>query len=168
MGSDKINGTNCLFLVGEIWYWTGWHTLYALAKMVWAVISTRNRRSQFKEVESLLQKFHHHYLRSLSLHKGIIHYLRTLTYIIWPFQCWASFTNTTFFLTCSNMGALVCNYLPDEASGVHEFSTMNRQDGHLQFDPKRSGHLQFDPKRSNLRSYTHGQLRLGQAKLAIA
>jgi hypothetical protein len=39
------------------------------------------------------------------------------------------------------------NYLPDEASGVHEFSTMNRQDGHFQ----------FDPKRSNLRSYAHGQ-----------
>jgi hypothetical protein len=34
------------------------------------------------------------------------------------------------------MGALICNYLPDEASGGHEFSTINRQDGHLQFDPK--------------------------------
>jgi hypothetical protein len=56
------------------------------------------------------------------------------------------------------MCALVCNYLPDEASGVHEFSTMNRQDGHLQ----------FDRKRSNLRSHAHGQLRLEQAKLAIA
>jgi hypothetical protein len=57
------------------------------------------------------------------------------------------------------MGALICNYLPDEASSVHEFSTMNnRQDGHLQ----------FDPKRSNLRSYAHDQLRLEQAKLAIA
>jgi hypothetical protein len=49
-------------------------------------------------------------------------------------------------------------YLPDEASGVHEFSTMNRQDGHLQ----------FDPKRNTLRSDAHGQLRLEQAKLAIA
>jgi hypothetical protein len=28
------------------------------------------------------------------------------------------------------MGALICNYLPDEASGVHELSTMNRQDSH--------------------------------------
>jgi hypothetical protein len=56
------------------------------------------------------------------------------------------------------MGALICNYLPDEASGVHEFSTMNQQDGHLQ----------FDPKRNNLRSYAHRLLRLEQAKLAIA
>jgi hypothetical protein len=36
-------------------------------------------------------------------------------------------------------------------------STMNRQDGHLQ----------FDPERNNLKSYAHGQLRLEQAKLAI-
>jgi hypothetical protein len=56
------------------------------------------------------------------------------------------------------MGALTCNYLPDEASGEHEFASMNRQDGHLQ----------FDPKRSNLKSYAHDQLRLEQAKLAIA
>jgi hypothetical protein len=56
------------------------------------------------------------------------------------------------------MGALICNYLPDEANGVNEFSTMNRQDGHLQ----------FDPKRSNIRSYAHDQLRLEQAKLVIA
>jgi hypothetical protein len=56
------------------------------------------------------------------------------------------------------MGALICYYLPDEASGVHKFPTMNRQDGHLQ----------FDPKKSNLRSYAHGQLHLEQAKLAIA
>jgi hypothetical protein len=62
------------------------------------------------------------------------------------------------FFTCSNMGALICNYLPDEASGVHESSTMNRQEGPLQ----------FEPKRRNLRSYAHGQLRLEQAKLAIA
>jgi hypothetical protein len=55
------------------------------------------------------------------------------------------------------MGALIWNYLPDEASGVHEFSTMNRQDDHLQ----------FDTKRNNLRSYARGQLRLEQAKLAI-
>jgi hypothetical protein len=27
------------------------------------------------------------------------------------------------------MGALICNDHPDEVSGVHEFSTMNRQDG---------------------------------------
>jgi hypothetical protein len=67
----------------------------------------------------------------------------------------SQFTNTTF-LTCT--GALIGNYLPDEASGVDEFWTMNRQDGHLQ----------FDPKRSNLRSYAHGQLGLEQAKLAIA
>jgi hypothetical protein len=33
------------------------------------------------------------------------------------------------------MDALLGNYLPDEASGVLKFSTMNRQDGHLQFDP---------------------------------
>jgi hypothetical protein len=52
------------------------------------------------------------------------------------------------------MGALICNNLPDEASGVHEDSTMNRQDGHLQ----------FDPERSNLRSYAHSQLRREQAK----
>jgi hypothetical protein len=56
------------------------------------------------------------------------------------------------------MGALICNYLLDEASGEHEFSTMNRQDGHLQ----------LDPKQSNLRSYAHDQLRLEQAKVAIA
>jgi hypothetical protein len=56
------------------------------------------------------------------------------------------------------MGELVCNYLLNEASDVHEFSNMNRQDGHRQ----------FDPKRSNLRSYAHDQLRLAQAKLAIA
>jgi hypothetical protein len=56
------------------------------------------------------------------------------------------------------LNALKCNYLQDEASGVHEFSTMNRQDGHLL----------FDPKRSSLRSYAYGQLRLQQAKLAIA
>jgi hypothetical protein len=55
------------------------------------------------------------------------------------------------------MGALVCNYLLDEASSEHEFSTMNRQDGHLQ----------FDPKRNNLRSYACGQLRLELAKVAI-
>jgi hypothetical protein len=55
------------------------------------------------------------------------------------------------------MGALICNYLPDEASGVHKFSNMNQQDGHLQ----------FDPKWSNLRS-AHGQLLLEQAKLSIA
>jgi hypothetical protein len=56
------------------------------------------------------------------------------------------------------MGALICNYLPDEANAVHKISTMNLQDGPLQ----------FDPKRSNLRSYAHNQLRLEQAKLAIA
>jgi hypothetical protein len=56
------------------------------------------------------------------------------------------------------MGALICNYLLDEASSEHEFSTMNRQDGHLQ----------FDPKRNNLRSYAHGQLHLDQAKGANA
>jgi hypothetical protein len=36
------------------------------------------------------------------------------------------------FFTCSNMGALICNYLLDEASKEHQFLTMNRQDGHLQ------------------------------------
>jgi hypothetical protein len=56
------------------------------------------------------------------------------------------------------MGALICNCLLDEASREHKFLTMNRQDGHLQ----------FEPKRNNLRSYAHGQLRLEQAKLAIA
>jgi hypothetical protein len=35
---------------------------------------------------------------------------------------------------------------------------MNRQDGHLQ----------IDPKRNNFRCYSHGQLRLEQAKVAIA
>jgi hypothetical protein len=40
------------------------------------------------------------------------------------------------FFTCSNMGALICNYLLDEASREHEFLTMNQQDGHLQFEPK--------------------------------
>jgi hypothetical protein len=54
------------------------------------------------------------------------------------------------FFTSSKVGALLCNYLLDEAS--------NRQDGHLQ----------FDPKWNNLSSYVHGQLRLEQAKLAIA
>jgi hypothetical protein len=54
------------------------------------------------------------------------------------------------------VGALLCNYLLDEASNGHEFSTVNRQDGHLQ----------FDPKWNNLSSYAHGQLRLEQAKLA--
>jgi hypothetical protein len=34
------------------------------------------------------------------------------------------------------MGALVCNYLLDEASREHKFLAMKRQDGHLQFDPK--------------------------------
>jgi hypothetical protein len=38
------------------------------------------------------------------------------------------------------------------------FSTMNRQDGHLQ----------IDPKENNLSSYAHGQLRVEKAKLAIA
>jgi hypothetical protein len=45
----------------------------------------------------------------------------------------------------------------NEASGVHEFSTIDIE-----------GHLQFNPKLSNLTSYAHGQLRLEQAKLAIA
>jgi hypothetical protein len=54
--------------------------------------------------------------------------------------------------------AQTCNYLPDEASGVDEFLSMNQQDGHFQ----------FDPERSNLISYAHDQLRLEQAKLAIA
>jgi hypothetical protein len=45
----------------------------------------------------------------------------------------------------------------DEASKGREYSTMNRQDGPLQ----------FDPKWNNLSSYAHGQLRLEQAKLAI-
>jgi hypothetical protein len=39
-----------------------------------------------------------------------------------------------------------------------KFLTMKRQDGRLQ----------FDHKRNNLRSYTHSQLRLEQANLAIA
>jgi hypothetical protein len=56
------------------------------------------------------------------------------------------------------MGVLLCNYLSDKASSVHEFSVMNRQEGHLQ----------LDPKRRNLRYYAHGQFRLEQAKLAIA
>jgi hypothetical protein len=34
----------------------------------------------------------------------------------------------TLFFTCSNRGALICNYLLDEASREHEFLTMNRQD----------------------------------------
>jgi hypothetical protein len=57
------------------------------------------------------------------------------------------------------VGALqLCNYLLDEASNGREFSTMNRQDGYLQ----------FDPKWNNLSSYARGQLRLEQAKLANA
>jgi hypothetical protein len=64
----------------------------------------------------------------------------------------------TLFFTCSNVGALLCNYLLDEGSNGREFSTMKRQDGHLQ----------FDPKGNNLSSYAHGQLRVEQAKLAIA
>jgi hypothetical protein len=56
------------------------------------------------------------------------------------------------------LGALLCNYLLDEASSGREFTTMNQQDGHLQ----------FDPKWNSLSSYAHGQLRLEQAKLAIA
>jgi hypothetical protein len=38
----------------------------------------------------------------------------------------------TLVFTCSNMGALIYNCLLDEAS------TMNRQDSHLQFEPKRN------------------------------
>jgi hypothetical protein len=58
------------------------------------------------------------------------------------------------------MGALICDYLLDEASREHKFLTMNRQDGRLQ----------FEPKRNDLGSYAHRQLRLEveQAKLAIA
>jgi hypothetical protein len=56
------------------------------------------------------------------------------------------------------VGALLCNYLLEEASNGRAFSTMNRQDGHLQ----------FDPMWNNLSSYAHGQLRLELAKLAIA
>jgi hypothetical protein len=63
----------------------------------------------------------------------------------------------TLLFTCSTMGALICNYLPEEASREHEFSTVNRQDGHLQ----------FDPKLNNLRSYAYGQLCLEQAKVAL-
>jgi hypothetical protein len=33
---------------------------------------------------------------------------------------------------------------------------------------QQDGHLQLDPKENNLSSYAHGQLRLEQAKLAIA
>jgi hypothetical protein len=50
------------------------------------------------------------------------------------------------------MGALICNYLLDEASREHEFLTINRQDGHLQ----------FEPERNNVRSYAYGQLRTGR------
>jgi hypothetical protein len=63
-----------------------------------------------------------------------------------------------FFFNCSNTGALICNYLLENASTQQEFSTMIRQDGHLQ----------FDTKWNNLRSYVHGQLCLEQAKVAIA
>jgi hypothetical protein len=56
------------------------------------------------------------------------------------------------------VGAFLYNYLLDEGSNGREFSTMNQQDGHLQ----------FDPKWNNLSSYARGQLRLDQAKLAIA
>jgi hypothetical protein len=56
------------------------------------------------------------------------------------------------------VGALLCNYLLDEASNGREFSTMNRRDGHLE----------FDLKGNNLRSYAHSQLHVEQAKLAIA
>jgi hypothetical protein len=56
------------------------------------------------------------------------------------------------------MGALICNYLLDKAGREHEFLTMNLQDGRPQ----------FESKRNNLISHTHCQLRLEQAKLAIA
>jgi hypothetical protein len=62
------------------------------------------------------------------------------------------------FFTCSIMGALLCNYLLDKVSREHDFLTLNQQDGHLQ----------FEPKWNKLRSYAHGQLRLEQAKVAIA
>jgi hypothetical protein len=52
----------------------------------------------------------------------------------------------------------ICNYFLDEANSEHKFSSMNQQDGHLE----------FDPKRNNLISYVHGQLQLDQAKVAIA
>jgi hypothetical protein len=61
----------------------------------------------------------------------------------------------TLFFTCSNTGELICNYLLDDANSEQEFSTMNRQDGHLQ----------FDTKRNNLRPYAHSQLCLEQAKV---
>jgi hypothetical protein len=56
------------------------------------------------------------------------------------------------------MDALICNHLLDEASSEHEFSTMNRQDGHLQ----------FDSKQNNLRSYAALSVAFEQAKVAIA
>jgi hypothetical protein len=63
------------------------------------------------------------------------------------------------FFTCSNMDALICNYLPDEASGVLKFLTYYE----LTRRPP-----SIWPQGSNLRSCTHGQLRLEQAKLAVA
>jgi hypothetical protein len=65
---------------------------------------------------------------------------------------------TPWIRQSSNTGAFICNYLLDDASSQHEFSTMNRKDGHLQ----------FDTKRNNLRSYAHRQLCLEHAKVVIA
>jgi hypothetical protein len=72
-------------------------------------------------------------------------------------QLWASFTNTAFF-SCSNMRALICDYLLDNARNQHEFLIRNRQDSQLQ----------FYTKQNNLRSWAHGQVCLEQAKVAIA
>jgi hypothetical protein len=63
-----------------------------------------------------------------------------------------------FSLARTWVPSIIWTYLLDEASSEDEFLTMNRQDSHLQ----------FNPKRNNLTSYAHCQLCLEQAKLAIA
>jgi hypothetical protein len=56
------------------------------------------------------------------------------------------------------MGAVVCDYLRDDARNQYNFLTMNRQDGQLQ----------FYTKQNNLRFYDHGQFWFEQAEVATA
>jgi hypothetical protein len=50
--------------------------------------------------------------------------------------CFLSRSYNNDFFTCSNMGAVVCDYLVDDARHQHDFLTMNRRDGQLQFYTK--------------------------------
>jgi hypothetical protein len=56
------------------------------------------------------------------------------------------------------MGAVVCDYILDDARNQHDLLTMNRQDGQLQ----------FYIKHNILRFYAHGQLCFEQAEVAVA